>query len=155
MHNNKKQINKDSDGKPKTEKHLSRSRLNFIWDSKRKYSKSIRRIIEKYIFHVSLVWRYEAPRHMTELVLSQHSATKALDFFDFSSWNFHYFSPWKVKEKFKSIKQTNETNNIRFNYFTTNNFSRQFTSINWAELRKFSLIKTQEKHESVKIIIHI
>lgn len=105
MHNNKKQINKDSDENPKTEKHLPRSRLNFIWDSKRKYSKSIRRIIEKYIFHVSLVWRHEAPRHMTELVLSQHCAMKALDFFDFSSWKFHYFSHEKWK---KSSKVSNK-----------------------------------------------
>lgn len=36
-----KQINKDGDEIPKTEKHLSRQRLNFIWDGERKIDSEV------------------------------------------------------------------------------------------------------------------
>lgn len=147
MHNNKKQINKDSDGNPKTEKHLSLSRLNFIWDSKRKYSKSIRRIIEKYIFSCFARVKIRSASPYDWVGIESTFSYESIGLLRLFFMKISLLFPWKVKEKFKSIKQTNETKSIWFNYFTTNNFSRQFASIHWAE---FSLIKIQENTKVLK-----
>lgn len=80
----KEQINKEGDANPRTEKHLLRPRLNFIWDSRREKFKW------KYIF---VVFEHEALRHMIRVMLrSEGKRSRAKHwnkFLLFSLWHFH------------------------------------------------------------------
>lgn len=91
----KKQINKERDVNSRTEKHLPRQRINFIWDSKREKFKW------KYIWGL---FEHEALRHMIGLMFSiggKHSTAKHWNEFSLLvvkiSLNFN--QKWKKSDK--------------------------------------------------------